>query len=328
MDCLRAAVFSALLLVPGLAHAQEPLPVNPKPFGLWLQEFKAEAVQKGIKPATLDEAFASTQPIGRIVELDRKQPEGRTTLSQYLASAVTSGRIATGRQLLAEHRELLDTVSSRYGVQPEFIVALWGIETSFGTHTGDFSVVDSLATLAYDGRRSEYFRKQLLIALKIIQEEEILSSDMIGSWAGAMGQCQFMPESFERFSVDFDGDGHRDIWNTQGDVFASMANYLTSEGWKGDEGWGFAARLPEGFDKTQADINKGRSLSELQKMGVRREGGNDLPQTDQEAFLIMVGEGDAAAPYVIYGNYKVLLKWNRSRYFATAVSTLAEAIAR
>lgn len=322
------AALLACILLPSAALAMEIAGehANPQPFTLWLQEFKNEASTKGIRADMLEEAFATTSPIERIIELDRKQPEGRTTLAKYLRGAVNSGRIATGSEMLAEYRELLAAISKKYGVQPEFIIALWGIETSFGTYTGDFSIVDALATLAYDGRRSTYFRGQLIYALQIAQSENIPASEMLGSWAGAMGQCQFMPESFIKYAVDYNGDGKRDIWDTQEDVFASIANYLHTEGWNPGEDWGFPVSLPAGFDTKLADIKQTKPIKEWQRLGVRQEGGESLPTGYGDVSLILVGEGADAVPHIVTSNYKVILKWNRSRFFATAVGNLSDQI--
>lgn len=310
------------------AVAQQP-PHNPEPFGLWLEEFKRDALAQGISQQTVDSAFTNTQaPIARVIELDRRQPESTMTFDTYLENVVTDQRVAQGRRLLAENRDLLERVSKRYGVQPAFIVALWGVETSFGANTGKFVLVDSLATLAYDGRRSDYFRGELIKALKIADQEQIAPTELKGSWAGAMGQCQFMPTSFLEYAVDEDGDGHRDIWNTRADVFASIANYLSSSGWKGDEAWGRAVVVPEGLDKSLADIKQTKTLAEWRALGVRKSGGGELPDKDIKASLIFVGEGEDAQPFIVYGNYKVLLKWNRSRFFATAVSMLADRIGK
>jgi len=175
---------------------------------------------------------------------------------------------------------LLEEVAQKYGVQARFIVAFWGIETDFGRITGGFPLVPALATLAYDGRRSAYFRKELLNALEILDGGHIAPKDMVGSWAGAMGQCQFMPSSFLNFAVDGDGDGRKDIWTNRKDVFASAANYLSRSGWKGDQTWGRQVRLPDGFDAKLADLDVRKTLAEWQGLGVRRLDGSDLPVRD------------------------------------------------
>lgn len=318
-------LFAILFTVPASA---EETGHNGQSFSSWLEAFKADAKEQGISSETLKDAFLETEPLDRVIELDRKQPESRLTLDEYLESVVSDRRIRDGRKFFAENKKLLSTISKKYGVQPNYIVALWGIETNYGRNTGGFSTIDSLATLAYDGRRSAFFREELLNALKILQSEHMLAEDMNGSWAGALGQCQFMPSSFLKHAVDYNKDGKRDIWESKPDVFASIANYLSSSGWNGNEGWGRPVRLPKGFDTKLTDIKTEKKLSEWKNLGVRKLDGKPLAGDDINASVIMVGEGEDAAPYIIYGNYKVLLQWNRSRFFATAVGTLANAIGK
>jgi membrane-bound lytic murein transglycosylase B len=306
--------------------AAQDVALNSKPFGLWLLELRQDAMKQGLTQATLDDALGSTAPIGRIIELDRKQPESVLTLAQYLANVVNDKRVTQGRQLLDENRELLEAIGKKYGVQPRFIVALWGIETNYGANMGGFRTIDALATLAYDGRRSDFFRSELIKALTILQQEHMLAADMKGSWAGAMGQCQFMPESFLKFAVDYDGDGKRDIWGSRADVFASIANYLSSSGWKGDEGWGRQVQPVDGIDPAHATLDVVKPVSEWDALGVRNLSGGHLPAGAVDASLIYVGDKEPAGPYLVYQNYKVLLKWNRSRFFATAVGSLADKI--
>ena len=294
-------------------------------FTEWLNGLRQEALGQGISPATLDEALKGIIPNPKIVTLDRKQPESTRTFQEYLNLVVNKRRINKGRRMFRENRELLTTIGKRYGVQPRFIVALWGIETDFGSNTGNFSVIEALATLAFDGRRSAFFRKELLNALKIIDDDHIAAKDMQGSWAGAMGQTQFMPSSFLQYAVDYNDDGKRDIWGTKADIFASIANYLSQNKWEYDTTWGRKVRLPEGFDRAFVDKEKERPLSEWQRMGIRRTDGRDLPTRELDASLVMPGGEDGEA-FLIYANYKNLLKWNRSYYFATAVGILSDAV--
>ena len=303
------------------------MPQNAQPFGLWLAQFKADARQAGISQETLEKTFENTVPDDSIIALDNKQPEGRLTLAQYLKNALSKKRIADGQRFMEENAAILAQVGQAYGVQPRFIVALWGVETDYGRNTGHFVTTDALATLAYDGRRAAFFRGELINALKILEAEHMAASDMTGSWAGAVGQCQFMPSTYLKYAVDFDGDGKRDVWEDKADAFASIAHYLQGLEWNKDEGWGRPVRVPEGFDMRLADIAASRPLSQWQAMGVRRDDGGDLPHSDVEASLITIGEGEDAASYIVYGNFKALLKWNRSRYFATSVGMLADAIA-
>jgi membrane-bound lytic murein transglycosylase B len=238
---------------------------------------------------------------------------------------ITAKLAKEGRRHFALNKPLLEEVGRKFGVQPRFIVALWGVETRYGTYTGGFPVIAALATLAYDGRRSDYFRGELLKGLTILEEGHIAPADMMGSWAGAMGQSQFMPSSFLDFAVDFDGDNRRDIWTTSADVFASAANYLARSGWRNDQTWGREVTLPNGFDPALADLDVVKRLSAWQALGVRRADGSDLPTRDLKASVVLPG-GEGGPAYVVYSNYRTILKWNRSHYFAMSVGRLADLI--
>ena len=295
-------------------------------FVKWLEGLRADALANGISQSTLDRSLIDVAPIPRIIELDRHQPESTITFEKYQARIVNATRIKIGRERLAKHRALLTEIGDRFGVQPRFIVALWGIETNFGSFTGGFPVIHALATLAYDGRRSKYFRGELLKALQIIEEGHIEPADMKGSWAGAMGQSQFMPSSFLSFAHDYDGDGAKDIWNTQADVFASAANYLKGVGWNDDITWGRKVALPDGFDGSLISLDVVKPLGEWQQLGVRRADGRDLPTRNIPASVLRPG-GEGGQAFIIYDNYRAILRWNRSHYFAMAVGQLSDRIA-
>jgi membrane-bound lytic murein transglycosylase B len=303
-----------------VADAQE------EDFAAWLTDFRQDALSEGISSETLDAVLPGLAFRPRVVELDRRQPEGTLTYAEYLSRVLPPARVNRGKRLLRKHRALLTETGDAYGVQPRFIVALWGIESDFGRVTGGFPVLDSLATLAFDGRRGEFFRGQLLEALRIVDDGHIQPDKMLGSWAGAMGQSQFMPSSFQQFAVDHDGDGRRDIWGTLPDVFASAANYLAKAGWKHDQTWGRQVRLPEGLDLDLKGLEVTKSLPEWQALGVRRSNGEDLPTRQLTASLILPG-GPGGPAFLTYPNYRVLLKWNRSHYFATTVGQFANLLA-
>ncbi len=294
-------------------------------FESFLEGVRVEARARGLKEETIVSALSDVRPVTRVVELDRRQPEFTLTIDQYMSRVVSKARVEKGRARLARHATLLRQVAAKFRVQPRFIVALWGIETDFGRLKGSFPVIASLATLAHDGRRSAYFRKELFNALTIIDQGHITAAEMIGSWAGAMGQNQFMPSSFLRFAVDYDGDGRRDIWTSQEDVFASTANYLARVGWRDDQTWGRRIRLPPNFDAALLGLKIRKGLVEWQKLGVRRHDGSDLPTRNLSASIIRHGETGPA--YVVYNNYRAILKWNRAHFFATAVGSLADRIA-
>ena len=295
-------------------------------FNTWLDKLKTEAKRQGISQKTLDSSLIGIKPIPRVIELDRKQPEFTLTFAEYLKRVVSDRRIRIGKSKLKEHEELLKEISLKYGVQSRYIVALWGIETDFGRITGGFPVISSLATLAYDGRRSKFFRKELLLALKIVDGGHILAKDMVGSWAGAMGQNQFMPSSFHAYAVDYDKDGSKDIWKTLPDIFASIANYLSKSGWQADQTWGRPVSLPENFSRKFLGRKIKKPLGEWQQLGVRKLSGQDLPKRNLLSSIIRPEKGQIGPAFLIYNNYEVILKWNRSNYFATAVGTLSDKI--
>jgi membrane-bound lytic murein transglycosylase B len=299
-------------------------------FPAWLASVRTEALSRGVGQATLDQALGDIQPIDRVLELDRKQPEFSMTFDDYLDHVVSPTRVADGLSLLKQQRRLLSEVAHRFGVPPNVLVAMWGIETSYGHNTGGFSVVPALATLAYDGRRSQYFRSELINALKII-DSGIPLNRMQGSWAGAMGQCQFMPSTYLKYARKWQGVGSPDIWTDQADVFASTASYLSGIGWKAHETWGRAVKLPKhGIGKPLIGLDSRRSLKEWNKLGLRMTNGKPLPaRGDIRASLIRAeagktGESGDGPPYLVYDNFRVLMTWNRSIFFALAAGTLAD----
>ncbi len=312
---------ATMMLTPVMAQADDK-------FDDWVANFKKEAASKGVSADTINKAMSGVKPIPRIIELDRKQPEGTMTFAKYQKRVINDARIAQGRRLYKEHRELLDATAKKYGVPAQYIVALWGIETSYGNNTGGFSVVSALSTLAYDGRRSSYFRKELINALKIIDAGHISHGKMKGSWAGAMGQNQFMPSSFHAYAVDGNDDGKRNIWTSLPDVFASTANYLSQSGWKEDQRWGRRVRVPANFKKNMIGLKVKHDLKTWKNLGVTLPGGQDIPVVDGMVASIVAPDGVKGPTYLVYKNYRVIMKWNRSTYFATSVGLLADQIAR
>jgi membrane-bound lytic murein transglycosylase B len=294
-------------------------------FLTWRKEFVAEAEAKGIRSETLSASLDGVQLIPRVIELDRSQPEFTLTFDEYLSRVVPDSRIERARRLYAANRPLLEEIGKKFGVQPRFIVALWGIESDFGRLTGGFAVVPALVTLAFDGRRSKYFRGELLNALRIIDAGHITVDKMKGSWAGAMGQSQFMPSSFLNFARDYDGDGRKDIWTTLPDVFASTANYLSQSGWRASENSARRVALPNGFDASMEGLKRSKTVNEWQSLGVRKPDGGNLPSADIPGSLLRPAGADGPV-YLVYNNYRAILKWNRSHYFAVAVSHLADSI--
>jgi membrane-bound lytic murein transglycosylase B len=312
------ALAGAFLAVPALAETQ--------PFEVWLEELRRDALKEGIGAQTLM-ALDDLAPIARVIELDRRQPEGRFTFQQYNQRVLSESRIERGRELYREHRGLLERVAADYGVQPRFIVALWGIESSYGSFGGDFPVIGALATLAHDGRRASFFRGELLKALRIVDRGDIAIERMTGSWAGAMGQSQFMPSSYDAYAVDYDSDGRRDIWTSLPDVFASIANYLAKAGWNDRYTWGRKVHVPPALNGDLVGLNTTRPLPQWQELGVRRADGANLPTVRLSASLLSTDEGQGPA-YLVYDNFRVLMAWNRSTYFALTVGELADLIER
>jgi len=291
-------------------------------FATWLKAFEAEARGKGISQATLDAAFDGVKPLPRVIELDGKQPESKLTFGQYQERIVSAARVKRGRAMLAENRKLLARTTGHYGVPPQVVLALWGIETDSGRLTGGFNVLAALATLAHDGRRSAFFRNELLQALTILEENHLPAARMTGSWAGAMGQCQFMPSSFLKFAVDGDGDGRRDIWSSRADVFASAANYLAQVGWKADQPWAWPARAPAGLDPALASLDISKTGAEWAKLGVKPLRGG----LGSARVSLVLPDGVGGPAWLVGDNYHAILRWNRSTYFAMAVGSLSERI--
>lgn len=298
---------------------------EPPPFPEWMAKLKAEARTLGVSEKTLSGALDHVQPIGRVIELDRRQPEFTLTFWKYLNGRVTAKRIKRGRELLAKHRPLLEKVARKYGVQPRFLVAFWGLETNFGDYFGAFPVTGALATLAHDPRRNAFFRAQLLALLGIMDRGDI-AFDAKGSWAGAMGHCQFMPTTYQQFAVDFDDDGRRDLWGSLPDVFGSAANFLSRSGWQGDKTWGREVRLPKDFDWDLAGLGVRKKLAEWQKLGIRRFDGRDLPRVDIDASVLLPA-GHRGPAFLVYKNFRTILVWNRSLLYGVAVGHLADRIA-
>lgn len=289
--------------------------------------FRTEAAAGGISQQTLEKALAGIEePLPKVIDLDRKQPEFTQTVENYVAIRVSDQRITEGRRMLRRYPTWLGRVEDRHRVQRRFIVALWGIETNYGNHTGGFPVIEALVSLAYDGRRSAYFRRELLDALQIVDAGHIPLRRMKGSWAGAMGQCQFMPSVFRRHAVDADGDHRRDIWTSVPDVLASAANYLAAAGWKDDQTWGRPVRLPKEFDSSLAGLETRLPLGKWQALGVRRMNGYALPRRNLEASLI-IPDGPGSQAYLVYDNFRVLRVWNKSNAFALAVGLLSDRLA-
>ena len=290
-------------------------------FAAFLSSIRRDAIAQGIRANTVDLALGQTEFLPHVIELDRTQPEHTMTFASFLEKVVTPQKTADGRAALAENWPLLMRVHQRFDVQPRFIVALWAVESNFGKVMGNYKVVSSLATLAFDGRRRDVFRPELIAALRIIDQGNIRPDAMLGSWAGAMGQCQFMPTTFLNFAVDFDGDGRRDIWGDRADVLGSIANYLNQLGWRGGESWGRSVVVPTNFDVRLARLDMRQTTAEWSRLGVRTADPAPLPAL--QASLVLPDGADGPA-LLVYDNFRAIMKWNKSTFFAGAVGLLAD----
>ncbi len=319
----KIALLLVLLAFNQLAYSQDQL--AQLSFSQWIEELREEARALGISPQTLS-VLDSIEPVERVLELDNSQPEFVQTFTRYIGLRVTADQITRGRGLLAQHSVLLQQVQQRYGVQPHYLAAFWAIESNFGRATGGFGVIEALATLAYDPRRAEFFRKELLTALQILDDGHIAPERMSGSWAGAMGQLQFLPSVFYSYGVDGDNDGRIDIWNSLPDVFHSAANFLSNSGWQGDERWGREILLPADFDFALSGTGTRKSLQQWRDLGLKTVAGEAIPVADMQASVILPA-GAKGPAFLGYANYRATLAYNPSTFYALTVGTLADQFA-
>ena len=299
-------------------------PTLQQAFARWVKAFRATASAAGIDEATLGAAFGDVRYLPRVVELDRSQPEFTRTVWDYLDVAVSSQRVANGQSKLLQFSAEADAAAARYGVSSNVLVAIWGVESNYGGNYGSIPVIDALATLGFDSRREAWARNELLAALKILQSGDIARAQMVGSWAGAMGQTQFLPSVFLTYAVDANDDGRRDIWGSMADVMASTANFFSHAGWQAGQPWGVEVRLPPGFDVGRADIAERQSSAKWLAEGVRTMDGAPLPQFADGAIVLPAG---ARGPAFLVGpNFRVILRFNNSTSYALAIGLLAQRI--
>jgi len=294
-------------------------------FDAWVASFRDRAAGRGIAPSVLDQAFRNAGFLPGVVERDRNQTEFTRTVEDYLSIAASDERVSMGRQMLGRHGSVLAAVESRYGVDRHIVAAVWGLESFFGTRRGDVPVISALSTLAYDGRRGEFFESQLMAALKILQAGDIAPDRMLGSWAGAMGHTQFIPTSYLAYAVDFTGDGRRDIWSDDpSDALASTAAYLSRSGWARGEPWSVEVALPAGFDMGLAGRGKGRSTADWAAMGVRAAAGGNLPGGTAS---VLAPAGAGGPGFLVFRNFNVILRYNNAENYALGVGHLADRLA-
>jgi membrane-bound lytic murein transglycosylase B len=312
------ATLPAAASVPAEVLAEEDFPS-------FLKGVRAEAAKEGVPGPVLDEALTGLTVDPKVLAAESSQPEHTITFEEYLARVVSEKRVAGGKAMLVQHAALLEKVSSVYGLSVPFLVSIWGMESNYGPNQGSMLVIRSLATLAYAGKRPAFFRKELMASLHILADEGMLSKDLKGSWAGALGQPQFMPSTFRRLAVDFDGDGRKDIWKSAPDVLASMANYLAKAGWDKKTGWGAEVSLPADFPQSSASLSVVKSVADWQAVGVRPLAGV-LPAGTLSASLVRPS-GPGGRAFLILPNFRVLMRYNNSTYYATAGGLLADRVA-
>lgn len=293
-------------------------------FVQWVAKFRETARAAGIDEATLHTALDGIRLRSRVIELDHTQPEFTRTIWDYLDAITSPQRVARGRQMLMEFSTEADAASTRYGVPSNILMAIWGIESNYGSNYGDMPVIDALATLGFDGRREKWARNELLAALKIIQRGDIDRDRMLGSWAGAMGQTQFMPSVYLAYAIDADGDGRRDIWGNMADVLASTANFIARSGWRTEEPWGEEVQLPAGFDPARADPTVRQASAQWSEAGVRSMDGAPLPGLADASILLPAGVRGPA--FIVGQNFRTVLRYNNSTSYALAVCLLAQRI--
>jgi len=300
-----------------------PLIAQDQTFAEWREQLRAEAFSLGISEETLLAIDDLEAPLDRVLELDDAQPEFIQTFTRYLSLRITPLQINRGQALLRQYAVLLEEVRQSYGVQPHYLVSFWAIESNYGRATGGFSVLQALATLAFDPRRADFFRTELLTALKIIDDGHIAVDNMSGSWAGAMGQLQFLPSVFARYGIDGDNDGKIDIWNSLPDIFHSAANFLSQSGWRGDERWGREVLLPSNFDFSLTGTRTRKPLQEWNELGIIQMNGSPIPVANMQASVILpAGAGGPA--FLTYANFRATMVYNPSTFYALTVGHLAD----
>jgi membrane-bound lytic murein transglycosylase B len=329
-ETFAALFLGALLALPAAAAPAPrnvPVPIaapeEEQRFSAFLRDFRTDALNAGVSPATYDRAVSDIHVNSRVEELNEKQPEFVRPIWEYLAGAISDTRVSRGRDQIASHAELFARLRDTYGVPAEVLTAIWGLETGYGQNEGNFNLFEALATLAYDGPRMEYGRRQFIAALKIADVEGRDPRTMTGSWAGAFGHTQFVPTTFLEQAVDGDGDGKRDVWNSPADALASAANYLKHSGWRTGEPWGEEVRLPDGFPYDTADADTPRPMAEWAHLGVRKVSGEALSETD-EAAAIFLPAGYRGPAFLVRNNFKVILRYNAATSYALAIGLLSD----
>jgi membrane-bound lytic murein transglycosylase B len=293
-------------------------------FDEWRTLLRSDAIAAGIDGQLFDRTFAGITPDPKVMAADSSQPEFTRPVWEYIDGAVSVSRIAQGRVLKTQHRPTLKAIRTAYQVDHEVLIAIWGMESNFGSNIGSNNVIRSLATLAYEGRRQAFWRSQLLAALQIMQAGDYHGKTLIGSWAGAMGQTQFMPTTFNEHAVDFDGDGRRDLWNSIPDALASAAHYLNKSGWINGESWGVEVTLPKNFDYSLADPEVRRSMAQWRELGIHPVRG--IRANDNSQATLFLPAGYRGPAFLLLNNFRVILRYNNSTAYALAIGLLSDAL--
>ena len=308
--------FSALLAPPARADAR---------YDKFVKSFWASAKKAGISRKTYDAAFAGLTPDPVVVKKNAHQPEFKLPPSQYVVAAVTDTRVRIGKEMLAKYQSELDEIEKRWGVDKHVLLAIWGMETNFGTFMGKMNVIRSLSTLAYKGRRARFGRSQLIAALRMMERGVVPEGSMMGSWAGAMGHTQLIPINYLKFAVDFDGNGKRDIWNTPVEALASTANFLGKQKWIAGKTWGYEVKLSARVGKGSAGRRRGRSLAKWAALGVKRINGGGFPRPADHAYLYLP-MGTKGPAFLLIKNFRVIMRYNAAHTYALSVGHLADRI--
>lgn len=319
-------VATAPAVVAPVVPSGEDLDIQPtQTFAEWQAGFRKDALAAGIRADLFDRAFANVSFDPSVIRADRSQPEFSRPVWEYLDGALSPLRVRKGQSLVSQYDGILQSIEQRYGVDRQALVAVWGMESNFGQFQGNKSVINSLATLAYEGRRPAFAHAQLIAALQILQQGDITPEKMLGSWAGAMGQTQFIPTTYNTHAVDFDGDGRRDIWGSASDALASTAHYLQSSGWQKGQPWGFEVQLPGNFNYVLADGTIRKSVAEWRQLGVTLPNGGQAPAGSENlSAALLLPAGYRGPAFLVLDNFRAILKYNNSSSYALAVSLLAE----
>jgi len=310
-------ILFCVLVCPDMVMAQDA------EFAQCLSGLQQRARSEQLSTHAVDEVLANLKQQMRVLELDRSQPEFTQTFADYFQQRVTAERIERGQELLDQHQAFLTDLTRKYGVPGRYLVAFWGLETNFGSYLGKMPTLDSLATLACDERRSEFFTNELMHALALLERESLTPEEMRGSWAGAMGHTQFMPSAYRLHAIDGDGDGHVNLWRSERDALASGANFLVNLGWQKGQRWGREVLLPDDFPYVKTGLNNSQPVTYWRGLGVSFANGNPIPDIDMQA-SVLVPAGHSGPAFLVYPNFDVILRWNRSEYYALAVGVLAD----